>query len=116
MPEEPIASTDVLAIAKLARLGLTEGELRAAAGELAGILAHFRALQGVDTQDVEPLLHTLETPGQPAPDEVAPCADARERLLGLTDHAREGFLVVPRVLDADFGPGDGPAAGGKPAG
>jgi hypothetical protein len=33
-----------------------------------------------------------------------PFADAREQLLALTSHAREGFLVVPRVLDADFGP------------
>jgi aspartyl-tRNA(Asn)/glutamyl-tRNA(Gln) amidotransferase subunit C len=114
MPEQPIAAADVLAIAKLARLGLTEPEQRSAAAELAGILAHFRALQGVDTQGVEPLLHTLETPGVPAADVVVPCADARERLLSLTAHAREGFLVVPRVLEADFGPGTAPA-GREPA-
>jgi len=104
MPDHSISAAEVLAIAKLARLGLPEAELHAAAGKLAGILEHFRALQGVDTRDVEPLVHTLDTPGAPAADVVEPCKDARELLLGLTSHAREGFLVVPRVLDADFGP------------
>ena len=104
MSDHSISAADVLAIAKLARLGLPEAELHAAAGQLAGILEHFRALQGVDTHGVEPLVHTLDTPGAPAADVVAPFADARERLLALTAHAREGFLVVPRVLDADFGP------------
>jgi len=111
MPEQPISADDVLAIAKLARLGLTDAEQRAAAGQLAGILAHFRTLQGVDTLRVEPLLHTLERPGEPAADVVVPCAEARERLLSLTPHAREGFLVVPRVLEADFGPASAEPAG-----
>jgi len=104
MPDHSISADDVLAIARLARLGLSAEELRAAAGQLAGILEHFRALQGVDTAGVEPLVHTLEASGEPAEDVVAPFADARTRLLGLTPHAREGFLVVPRVLEADFGP------------
>ena len=104
MSDHSISAAEVLAIAKLARLGLPEAELHAAAGKLAGILEHFRALQGVDTTGVEPLVHTLDTPGAAAADVPAPFADARERLLALTPHAREGFLVVPRVLDADFGP------------
>jgi aspartyl/glutamyl-tRNA(Asn/Gln) amidotransferase C subunit len=104
MPDHSISADDVLAIARLARLGLSDAELRAAAGQLAGILDHFRALQGVDTTGVEPLVHTLEAPGAPAADVPAPFPDARERLLALTPHAREGFLVVPRVMEADFGP------------
>ena len=104
MPEHSISADEVLAIAKLARLGIPEAELRAAAGQLAGILAHFHALQGVDTSGVEPLVHTLETPGAPAADRVVAFPDARQRLLALTTHAREGFLVVPRVLEADYGP------------
>jgi aspartyl-tRNA(Asn)/glutamyl-tRNA(Gln) amidotransferase subunit C len=108
-PDEPAVDAALAAaVAHLARLGLTDDERRAAAAQLAGILGHFRALQDVDTQGVAPLVHTLEAPGAPAADEVAALLDARARLLGLAPHAREGFLVVPRVLNADFGP-DEPA-------
>jgi len=97
-------------VAQLARIGLSGEELQAAAAHLQGILGHFRALQDVDTTGVAPLVHTLAAPGVPGPDVVAPFADPRTRLLGLTAHAREGFVVVPRVLDADFGPDEpGPA-------
>lgn len=113
-PDEPAVDAALAAaVAHLARLGLPESERRAAAAQLAGILGHFRALQDVDTRGVAPLVHTLEARGVPAADEAAPMPDARTRLLGLAPHAREGFLVVPRVMDADFGP-DEPAAGADP--
>ena len=94
-------------VARLARLGLPPAELSAAGSQLATILGHFRALQDVDTQNVEPLIHAVDRPGEAAPDTVAAFPDPRRHLLPLTIHAREGFFVVPRVLDADFG-----AAGG----
>jgi len=113
MTDKPLTDADVLSIARLARLGLPDGELRAAAEKLAGILAHFRALQAVDTTGVEPLTHAVLPSAAPAADTVAPFAQPRERLLSLTEHAREGFLVVPRVLDADFGPAQ---TGAEPGG
>jgi aspartyl-tRNA(Asn)/glutamyl-tRNA(Gln) amidotransferase subunit C len=90
-------------VAHLARLRVAEDELGGLARQLAGVLGHFEALQGVDTAGVEPLVHALDTPGAAAPDVVACGADPRGALLPLTGHAREGFFVVPRVLDADFG-------------
>lgn len=117
MPPDAGPAVDVelaRAVAQLARLGLGEPELRAAAEHLAGILGHFRALQDVDTTGVAPLVHTLAAPGRAADDQPAPFADPRTRLLGLAPQAREGFLVVPRVLEADFGPPDEAAPGGAP--
>jgi aspartyl-tRNA(Asn)/glutamyl-tRNA(Gln) amidotransferase subunit C len=112
-------------VAELARLGLPDAELDAARRHLGSILGHFRALQSVDTTGVEPLVHALEAPGAPAPDRVEPFPDPRGTLLTLTAHAREGLYIVPRVLDADFGPdlgsgggphgGAGDAADGDPA-
>ena len=113
-PDEPAVDAALAAnVAHLARLGLSDDERRAAAAQLAGILGHFRALQAVDTAGVAPLVHTLAVPGAPAADNVVPFADARARLLGLASHVREGFLVVPRILDADFGPEE-PAAHADP--
>jgi aspartyl-tRNA(Asn)/glutamyl-tRNA(Gln) amidotransferase subunit C len=98
-------------VAHLARLGLADGELDGLTRQLAGLLAHFEALQEVDTTGVEPLTHALDTPGSAAPDEISCPADARSTLLPLTAHAREGFYVVPRVLEADFGTGVGTGSG-----
>lgn len=88
-------------MAVLARLGLSEAELTAARTELAAILSHFEALQKVDTRGVVPLVHALDTPGAPADDTVSDFPDPRGALLSLTKNAREGFFVVPRVLNSD---------------
>jgi len=90
-------------VARLARLGLPPDELAAAGQQLATILEHFRALQDVDTAGVEPLVHGVDRPGEAADDVVVPQPDARRALLALAPAAREGFLVVPRVVETDFG-------------
>jgi len=115
MPDETLSAADVHAIARLARLGLPESEVRAAAAQLAGVLAHFRALQAVDTTGVEPLVHALTPSAAPAADVVVAFPQPRERLLAGTEHAREGFLVVPRVLEADWGPAATEADPAEPA-
>ena len=98
-------------VARLARLGLSEAELEAARGQLAGLLAHFRSVQDVDTAGIDPLTHALDTPGLAAADEVAPWPDPRTGLLAGAPSAREGFFVVRRVLeDAPEEPGTPGAA------
>ena len=105
---EPLIDPDLVRrVARLARLGLPPAELAAARSQLATILGHFQALQEVDSHGVEPLVHALEQPGEAAADAVAAHPDPRGSLLPLTRFAREGFFVVPRVVDADFGPPDG---------
>ena len=93
-------------VARLARLGLADAELAAAGRELASLLEHFRTLQGVPTEGVEPLAQAVDAPGLAADDRAAPSLDPRRSLLPLTVHAREGFFVVPRVLD-DASPAGG---------
>jgi aspartyl-tRNA(Asn)/glutamyl-tRNA(Gln) amidotransferase subunit C len=101
-------------VALLARLGLDESELEGLSRQLADLLGHFEALQAVDTTGVDPLVHALDTRGSAADDAPAGCGDARASLLPLTRHAREGFYVVPRVLEADFGDPSTSVATGAP--
>jgi aspartyl-tRNA(Asn)/glutamyl-tRNA(Gln) amidotransferase subunit C len=101
-------------VAQLARLGLDEREIEGLTRQLADLLGHFEALQGVDTSGVEPLVHALDTRGTAADDAPAGCDDARASLLPLTAHAREGFYVVPRVLETDFGDPAAPAGAEAP--
>lgn len=47
-----ITSADVQATAALARLGLTDEELKRATHDLANILSHFSSVQAIDTKNV----------------------------------------------------------------
>ncbi len=66
-------------MAKLARLGLSEGEVERMAGELSGILEHVDRIAELDLDEVEPTTHVVELenvlradlPHQSLPAEVA---------------------------------------------
>lgn len=67
-----LSRDEVLHIARLARLGLTEAELDKFAEQLSGILEHFEVLQGVDTTDVPPTAQPIPLQNVMSRDEVAP--------------------------------------------
>jgi aspartyl-tRNA(Asn)/glutamyl-tRNA(Gln) amidotransferase subunit C len=85
-----IEREQVLHVAKLARLGLSEDEVERMAGELSGILEHVDRIAELDLDEVEPTTHVVElenvlradAPHQSLPPEVAlaqapdPAADA----------------------------------------
>jgi aspartyl-tRNA(Asn)/glutamyl-tRNA(Gln) amidotransferase subunit C len=74
-----IEREQVLHVAKLARLGLSEEEVERMAGELSGILEHVDRIAGLDLDGVEPTSHVVElenvlradVPHQSLPPEVA---------------------------------------------
>jgi aspartyl-tRNA(Asn)/glutamyl-tRNA(Gln) amidotransferase subunit C len=74
-----IEREQVLHVAKLARLGLSEEEVERMAGELSGILEHVDRIAALDLDGVEPTSHVVElenvlradVPHQSLPPEVA---------------------------------------------
>ncbi len=74
-----IEREQVLHVAKLARLGLSEDEVETMAGELSGILEHVDRITALDLDDVPPTSHVVElenvlrpdVPHQSLPPEVA---------------------------------------------
>jgi aspartyl-tRNA(Asn)/glutamyl-tRNA(Gln) amidotransferase subunit C len=55
-----IEREQVLHVAKLARLGLTDEEVERMAGELSGILGHVDRIAELDLGGVEPTSHVVE--------------------------------------------------------
>lgn len=55
-----IEREQVLHVAKLARLGLTEAEVETMTGELSGILEHVDRISELDLEGVEPTSHVVE--------------------------------------------------------
>ena len=63
-----IEREQVLHVAKLARLGLSDEEVETMAGELSGILEHVDRIAGLDLDDVEPTSHVVELENVLRPD------------------------------------------------
>lgn len=55
-----IEREQVLHVARLARLGLSDDEVETMAGELSGILEHVDRISELDLEDVEPTSHVVE--------------------------------------------------------
>ena len=54
-----IERDQVLHVAKLARLGLSEDEVESMAGELSGILEHVDRIAALNLDEVEPTTHVV---------------------------------------------------------
>jgi aspartyl-tRNA(Asn)/glutamyl-tRNA(Gln) amidotransferase subunit C len=83
----------VLHVARLARLRLSDEEVDRMAGELSQILAHIEKIGELDLEQVEPTSHVVELENVLRPDEPRP-SWPRERVLdGAPDAADGGFRV-----------------------
>ncbi|AAC07874.1 Asp-tRNA(Asn)/Glu-tRNA(Gln) amidotransferase subunit GatC [Aquifex aeolicus] len=87
----------VLKIAKLARLELKEEEIEVFQKQLSDILDFIDQLKELDTENVEPYIQEFEeTPMRE--DEPHPSLD-REKALMNAPERKDGFFVVPRVVE-----------------
>ncbi|MDR3089979.1 MAG: Asp-tRNA(Asn)/Glu-tRNA(Gln) amidotransferase subunit GatC [Desulfobulbaceae bacterium] len=92
-----ITRDEVLHVATLARLSMTEEELAAMTARLDALLGYFDLLQAVNTEGVAPTTHPFAKAGalrDDAPLSSLPVADA----LANAPAATTEFFVVPRVL------------------
>ena len=89
-----IEREQVVHVAKLARLRLSEDEQERMAGELSGILEHVDRIGELDLDDVAPTSHVVELENVLRPDEPRP-SWPREVVLGSAPDPAEGAFRVP---------------------
>ena len=89
---------EVLHIARLARISVTDADVERLTAQLSGILDHFAALSKVDTEGVEPTAHPLPLSNVMRADIVAPSLSQEEALLNAPER-EDGFLRVRAVLE-----------------
>ena len=89
---------EVLHVARLARLGLTDEDVVKFQGQLSQILDHFEVLKQIPTEDVEPTTHTLPLQGVAAADEVRPSLRQDEAVAN-APLQQDGYLRVRAVLE-----------------
>ena len=89
---------EVLHIARLARIGLSESDVAKFQDQLSEILDHFQALQRLDTEGVPPTSHPLPLESIMRSDQAAPSL-AQEEVLANAPLAEEGAFRVRAVLE-----------------
>lgn len=90
-----ISREDVLHVASLARLTLTEDEVGRATEQLSGILEHVAALSDLDLEGVEPTAHALDLQNVTRPDRVRPSWPLDEVLSNAPEAEQGAFRVPP---------------------
>jgi aspartyl-tRNA(Asn)/glutamyl-tRNA(Gln) amidotransferase subunit C len=84
----------VLHVAKLARLRLSEEEVERMASELSGILEHVDRISQLDLDDVEPTSHVVKLENVLRADEPRP-SWPKEKVLEQAPDPAEGAFRVP---------------------
>jgi aspartyl-tRNA(Asn)/glutamyl-tRNA(Gln) amidotransferase subunit C len=91
-----ISRNQVLHVAKLARLALTEEEIERFGGQLSAILEAVGKVSELDLEGVPATSHPLDLVNVLAEDEPAPCLSRQEALANAPD-TDGGFFAVPPV-------------------
>ncbi|WP_080795322.1 Asp-tRNA(Asn)/Glu-tRNA(Gln) amidotransferase subunit GatC [Corynebacterium pacaense] len=95
MPE--ISRDEVAHLAKLARLALSEEELKQFAGQIDDIVGYVSAVQNVDAGGVEPMSHPHSIATTMRADVVKKTLTA-EQALDQAPAVQDGRFMVPQIL------------------
>ena len=90
-----ITKEDVIKVANLARLDLTEAEEEEFAPQLNAILDYFEQLQELDTDNVEPTTRAIDVNNITRADEQQTYS---ESLLDAAPDREDDFFRVPKIL------------------
>lgn len=89
---------EVLRIAKLARLAVTEQEAASYAESLTRILGLIEQMNAVDTTGIEPMAHPTDAGLRLRPDEVSE-SNQRDKFQALAPAVEAGLYLVPKVIE-----------------
>ena len=84
----------VLHVARLARLDLSDDEVERMSGELTGILGHIEKIGELDLENVPPTSHVVEVTNAVRADEPRP-SWPREEILAAAPAVRDDGFEVP---------------------
>lgn len=93
-----ISRDDVLRLAQLSRLQLSDGEVDALATDITNILGYVEQLDELDTEGVEPTYQVTGLENVWRSDNVVQGEVSREALLTLAPARADNQVKVPKVL------------------
>ena len=93
-----ISDDEVRAIARLARISIEEQDIIVVSAELSQILEFVRQMDAVDTTNVEPLAHPLETYAHHREDKVLE-SNLRDTYQSCAPQVQDALYLVPKVIE-----------------
>jgi len=93
-----LSPEDIVRIARLARIELSETGRKTTREQLNGILGFIEQLQAVDTQGVAPMSHAVDVVQRLRPDLVSE-SDRRSDYQALAPEVEAGLYLVPKVIE-----------------
>lgn len=94
-----LSNEDVLKLARLARLQLTDKEVEQFRTEIETILGYVEQLQAIDLSNLEPTSQVTGLKNVMRPDEVYDYATSPQDLLQNAPAVHSGHIKVKRVLE-----------------
>ncbi len=93
-----LSADQVKKVASLARLKLFDGDVVRYQEQLGNVLSYIHRLDEVDTTNIEPMAHPIETVNVFRPDEPRDSLD-REQALSNAPQTDGKYFLVPAILD-----------------
>ena len=97
MTKQTITSKDILKLAALSKLSISEAEIETYTQQLNAILDYVSQLETVDTENIEPLLQVLDQENVSRPDIPKPSIERENALKNAPDEDGK-FFHVPEVI------------------
>ena len=98
MSEGKISREEVLRVARLARLELSEDEVQALQKDMEKILGYVEVINEAGADELDPTFSTMEK-STPMRDDKPDRKFNREEILKNAPERRENFFVVPKVIE-----------------
>ncbi len=93
-----VTKDDVLKVARLSRIAVSDDRLEAMADELTGIMGWIEQLNEVDIDGVEPMTSVIEV-DMPKREDVITDGNIRDQVLANAPRSEDGFFVVPKAVE-----------------
>ena len=93
-----ISKSEVQKVAKLSRLQLSQAEIDELTSQLGAILEYVEKINELDTENVEPLAHSLPVSNVFREDEIKQSLGT-EKTLANAPQTDGDFFKVPKILD-----------------
>ncbi len=93
-----ISPEEVLKIAQLAKLQISEAELEQYAKDLSNIMSLVDQMNKVNTQGIEPMAHSQDVTQRLREDKVTE-TNQREKFQTIAPSADKGLYLVPKVIE-----------------
>jgi aspartyl-tRNA(Asn)/glutamyl-tRNA(Gln) amidotransferase subunit C len=94
-----LTKADVLYVAKLAKLDLSEAEIKEFLPQLSSVVDHIGELSKVDTSAVVPTSQTTGLENIFRDDKVRPSSIDQDAAISGTDKIYNGYFKVPAILE-----------------